>query len=394
MKKVLSIILPPTFGGPHNQILRLNESLKKRGYEYYVLTPESEDSNSGYQVFLRNGVNVIGLDLKRPRKTLKIIDNILFFTSLRQSIRQIQKIIQNENISVVQLCGLVNIQGMMAAKREDTPIVWQLLGNFWPGIIRRLLSPVVNKYADVVMTTGGVTAQEHSAVLEKNRTNSLFHFYPPVDTREFSIKSVKSPNIIEHLKLRGNSIVIGTIGNQNLVKGHDIFAKIAQKCKEMEINVQFRIVGNHTASHKEGYQKNVYELAKDLNLFENDFFSIVKPEHKISEYLGAFDIFLLTSYKEGVPTVILEAMACGLPVISSNVGSVSEIVKDGRNGFLFEINEYQKVTGIIRDLVHNTCLYKEISENNRKIAVEKYDVDKCAEKHIKCFELASAIKNK
>ena len=79
------------------------------------------------------------------------------------------------------------------------------------------------------------------------------------------------------------------------------------------------------------------------NIFMKGFVSDLK--NRISEY----DFGLLTSFSEGFPNVVLEYMASGLPVISTDVSGIKEIVEDGKNGFLFEPGDSKKLLNLLRN---------------------------------------------
>ena len=88
------------------------------------------------------------------------------------------------------------------------------------------------------------------------------------------------------------------------------------------------------------------------------------------------DIFLLPSYAEGQPLSILEAMSAGLPIISSTVGSIPEVVIDGVNGFLLEPGDINKLAEKISILVEDPILRKKISEHNYSQARKLYNINR------------------
>lgn len=97
-------------------------------------------------------------------------------------------------------------------------------------------------------------------------------------------------------------------------------------------------------------------------------------------YLAAGDIFVLPSLHEGLGIAFMEAMACGLPVVTTDSGGQTDIVVDGRNGFLVPVRDPDELAKIILVLYNNRSLIKTISENN--IAeVRKYFVSTLGEQY-------------
>jgi glycosyltransferase involved in cell wall biosynthesis len=81
----------------------------------------------------------------------------------------------------------------------------------------------------------------------------------------------------------------------------------------------------------------------------------------------------LPSYSEGLPITILEAMATGLPIIASSVGSIPEVIQDGKNGFLIEAGDYKALAEKIKLLIRNKDLRQQMAINNVKKIAANYD---------------------
>lgn len=91
------------------------------------------------------------------------------------------------------------------------------------------------------------------------------------------------------------------------------------------------------------------------------------PVDRVLEYLKSSRVFLLTSIQEGTPTSIMEAMAIGLPIVSSDVCGISKTVKPGVNGYMvsdpYDVNKYREA---LETILENESIYKKMSDENRK----------------------------
>jgi glycosyltransferase involved in cell wall biosynthesis len=96
------------------------------------------------------------------------------------------------------------------------------------------------------------------------------------------------------------------------------------------------------------------------------------PYEKLEQAYQYADVFVLTSLSEGMPSVILEAMGCGLPVIASNVGGNNELVKDGENGFLVEGDDVKDLANKLISLVNDQDLRSRMGIRSREKALS-YD---------------------
>ncbi len=101
------------------------------------------------------------------------------------------------------------------------------------------------------------------------------------------------------------------------------------------------------------------------------FVGLMSESEKNAKYQSS-DVFVLPSYEEGMPYAILEAMAYGLPVISTRIGGIPEVVAEGINGYLLEPGDYRGIANLIDLLSRNTALRQQISLQNRKMIEERF----------------------
>jgi len=94
------------------------------------------------------------------------------------------------------------------------------------------------------------------------------------------------------------------------------------------------------------------------------------PNDKLPEYLNELKLIVLSSYTEGLPNVILEAMACGTPVLATPVGGIPDIIKDNETGFILKNNSSEYIEKNVLEALNSSKL-AEISSNARK-AIERY----------------------
>src|ERR1700743_2731942 len=142
MRNVLAVINTPTYGGPHNQLLRLNKRLQEFGWRYVALLP-TEGGDDGADRLQQGGVMVIRMELHRLRALWSVQPQLDFLRGFPREVQAIRQIIRSEKIECVQVCGTVNVQPALAASKEGVGVVWQLLSNFAPMPLRAIMSPVI-----------------------------------------------------------------------------------------------------------------------------------------------------------------------------------------------------------------------------------------------------------
>ena len=121
------------------------------------------------------------------------------------------------------------------------------------------------------------------------------------------------------------------------------------------------------------------KLVKELHLDSNILFT--GPIDKVYDYLAKSTAFILPSLYEGNPISILEAMNCGLPIIASNVGGVSDVVTSGENGFLFEKNNKEELLFCLNQLYNNDEI-KRLFKKNNVLKIKRYNIEYCCKQYL------------
>jgi teichuronic acid biosynthesis glycosyltransferase TuaC len=120
------------------------------------------------------------------------------------------------------------------------------------------------------------------------------------------------------------------VGGLVKIKGLAYLIEAMSILKKNSNSIRCYIIGD-------GEQKQVLDSMIKKNLLQNQVFIVgPKPHNEIASWINASDLLVLPSLNEGLPTVVLEAFACGKPVVASAVGGLPEIIKNRENGFLFE----------------------------------------------------------
>src|SRR4030043_143866 len=137
----------------------------------------------------------------------------------------------------------------------------------------------------------------------------------------------------------------------------EILNKYAEKKKRKDI--AFIWVGPD-----EGKAEEVKTLIKPYKNMK--YLGPIKGKEKIAEMFQASDIYVMPSYREGLPLTLFEAMASGLPIVASPVNGIPYEMEKGKNGFFSGYGDLKNLEKNILKLIDNKKLAKKISENNRK----------------------------
>jgi len=164
-------------------------------------------------------------------------------------------------------------------------------------------------------------------------------------------------------KISNEDLVVGTIAELHKNKGLKYAIEGFEEITENNQQVKLIMIG-------EGEERQKLEKEIEEEKLSDKVFLVGKIE-EASRYLKAFDIFLLSSIKEGFPFVLLEAGLAKLPVIASDVGGISELIEGGKNGILVKAGESSEVTLALETLIKN----KELRENYGQALYKKVKND-------------------
>ncbi len=189
--------------------------------------------------------------------------------------------------------------------------------------------------------------------------------------------SMIKPKSPSKMKSYGSTLI--WIGRMVEVKGLEYLLKATKRIIDIYPESQLMLVGD-------GPLKNSLEnFARILAIDKNITFVGAIANEEIPKYLEQADIFVITSLSEGFPTVIPEAMAAGKPIIASDVGGISDAVKDGINGFLVKPRDVEQLAEKISYLILHPEERITMGNENRKSAEENYTWENIAKNTLKIY---------
>jgi glycosyltransferase involved in cell wall biosynthesis len=117
---------------------------------------------------------------------------------------------------------------------------------------------------------------------------------------------------------------------------------------------------------KDSYKRNIIDAV-----------SFIDKTDSVENFMQIADVFIMTSEREGLPNVLLEAMSCGLPCIAKNLPGITDwIIKDGETGLLFDGNDPEYISGKINSLLINVSLRKKISVGAAEFICDNFSSSK------------------
>lgn len=214
----------------------------------------------------------------------------------------------------------------------------QCIGGFYLKILRN---------SDLITVTG---AKSKKILIENGITEEKIYILPNViNMDEYSFDNTIA-----------KEYDIAFIGRLTYVKRLDIFFKVISEVVKEIPELKVVMIGDGEEMERSRL------LVKDFCLNDNVEFLGFRKD--INQLINKTKVLLLTSESEGMPSVIIESMACGVPVVSSDVGDIGDIIQDGKNGFLVEkFDDVSSYKNKLIKILSDKKVYKKMSEESLKV---------------------------
>jgi len=167
--------------------------------------------------------------------------------------------------------------------------------------------------------------------------------------------------------IKENEVAIAITGRLAPIKHHDFFIDVIEKiiCKE-QLPIRVFIVGD--GSERDHIEKRV----REINAKHNDFIIMTSWIKDIATFNAGMDIICLTSKNEGTPVSLIEAQASGVSVMSTDVGGVKDIIKDGSTGYIIPGGNLDLYVEKLVELIKNKELRQKMSQNGWNHVRDKF----------------------
>ena len=354
------------------------QRLVEEGHEVYAICPKGEK----FDAFADFGIKAIAYEIERgslnPLKEMKAIYNIY------------RAIVPLKLDILHTFTAKPNIYGTIAGKMAKVPTVLNLvegLGSFYiedsfkNRVVRTLIEKLyrvvfalsdgvvfVNSDDPVYLQSKNIIASEKITIIKS----------VGIDTNEFDPNRIDKDAIItlkNELSVAGK-IVILMVARAIWHKGIREFYEAASLLSQ-DKSIQCVLVGDVDAGNPSSVEKSYLEAGNVLWLGHRDDIALLT---------AMSDIYVLPSYREGVPRTLLEAAAMAKPIITTDTVGCREVVVDGENGYLIPIKDSQALTQKITYLATHPQVRNIMGENGRIRAIKAFDIKRVVEQYMKLYD--------
>jgi glycosyltransferase involved in cell wall biosynthesis len=365
-------------GGAEINLLNLVQRLEPSRFQPIVLLPPSGPLGDRLREF---GTASIVIPRARLFSTSfyvghwKVLNPFAFLVDmvvvLSQTLR-IRRALLKEKVDIVHTNTLLaHFYGGMAARLARIPCIWHVQDIVSPstagGLFLHLLRVMARWIPKRVVAVSASTAEMFAEC-----TPAKVSVIPNgTDPDRFS-PYVNAEAVRRELKIGPEERIVGMVGRITPWKGHREFLRAASLVLKSNARVRFLIVGDATFGHG-GYVQSLRQLTVEMGIDARMMF--VGAQNDVPPWIRAMDILVHASVSpEPFGLVVIEGMACGVPVIASCLGGPSEIIEDGVDGLLVDPREPRSLAEAIQRLVDDEPLRRRLGASARQKVLAKYAI--------------------
>ncbi|HEV2968620.1 MAG TPA: glycosyltransferase [Pirellulales bacterium] len=256
--------------------------------------------------------------------------------------------------------------GRLAAWRAGVPVIASALHSTgWPdgiGRLNRWLTPLTDMFIAVAAPHG-----RHLVEREGFPESKVCVIPNGVDINRFRARP-SDPRLRRQLGVPASAPLAGILAALRPEKNHEMFLQVAAGVRRQIPSANFLVIGDGPEREK------LERIAAELKIAGAVHFLGTRTD--VPELLNLLDVLLLTSRNEANPVSILEALACGKPVVATRVGSVPESVLDEQVGYLVEPESVDAMTRRVVELFRDQSLAQALGAAGRQHVVDHWSLDR------------------
>jgi glycosyltransferase involved in cell wall biosynthesis len=251
--------------------------------------------------------------------------------------------------------------GRLAASIAGVPgIASALHSTGWPdgvGRINRLLTPITDAFIAVAQSHGDFLREFERFPADKVRV-----IRNGVDCDRFHPDAAARTSVRDELGIPGGAALVGIVAALRSEKNHAMMVQAAARLRAAHPGAHWIVVGDGPE------RASIESLCRELHV--QDRVHLLGTRHDTPRLVAALDLFTLCSLNEASPVSLLEALACGVPVVATHVGSVAESVIDGTTGLLVPSRDVNAFSDAIGGLLANASQRRELGDQGRQLVLQ------------------------
>lgn len=381
MKNILFLHAGAEMYGADKVMLDLICGLDKKEYTPYVILPEN---GILVESLRKENIKVEVLPYPIMRRKYFTLGGIAQYGyNLIKYSQKLTKIAKKYQIDLVHTNTAATLEGSYVSKKLKIPQLWsihEIIIN--PKLMFKFTSYLISKFSTITITDSNAVKQ-HLITSNYFNDRDIKVFYNGVDGKRFN-PNTDSEYLFDEWNIPKDAKIIGMMGRVNSWKGQNDFLEAANYVMEKHQDIYAIFIGS--AFKGEEWRENELREAIEQSPYKDRIINIGYRTDSEAIY-KLYDIFVLPSTNpDPLPTVVLEAMATGKPIVGYRHGGICEMVEDGYNGLLAEVRQSRDLAKKIDTLIENDELRIKMGDNSRKRLLNHFSIEAYIENYSKEYQ--------
>lgn len=370
---ILHIITRLILGGAQENTLYTVEGLMRKGYQVLLATgPPLGPEGSLVDKAKDRGIPLVMID--HLRREINPLHDFPAFWAL-------YRLIKEGNFAIVHThSSKAGILGRLAAKLAGVPVVIHTIHGlpFHPyqsrvlNLLYILAERMAGNFTDRIITVCEVMAQkaEEAGVASRDKLATI---YSGMELDSFLEVKEDREKKKAQLGIKPGELVVGKVARLFPLKGHEYFLEAAREVVKELPRTKFLLVGDGIL------REDLRRKAEELGIGDKVIFAGLVEQKEIPAMIALMDVVVHASLREGLARVIPQALAEEKPVVTFDIDGASEIIEEGKNGFLIPPGDYRGMARAIIKLLKNRKKAREMGRYGRGKVDPKFRVETMVE---------------
>ncbi len=364
--KVMQIIARMNVGGPAVIVAELMRGLDKSAFEQILVTGYCDENEADY-------LDTVATDIKATRiaglgRSVSLIADLKAFIGLVSLIRKYKPDVIHTHTAKAGVLGrLASLLAGRGAVRVHT-FHGHLLHGYFSSSLTKLVILIEKFFAarTKVLIAIGSKVKDDLLAAGIGRADKYRVFFPGLP----SPKAISKSTAQSALGISSEVLYCTFVGRLTQIKRPDRLLDVVAECKRRGIDLRFLVAG----------EGELFESSKQRALKEQLDVTFFGWRSDIDQIFAASDIAILTSDNEGIPLTLIQAAQAGLPIVATNVGSISDIVINESTGYLTATTATE-MADAIEKLVRDTQLRQMMGAAGKAHAERYFSLDRMIKDH-------------
>jgi len=364
--KVMQIIARMNVGGPAVIVAELMRGLDKSTFDQLLVTGYCDENESDY-------LDTVATDIKAVRiaglgRSVSLIADLKAFFGLVSLIRQYKPDVIHTHTAKAGVLGrLASLLAGRGAVRVHT-FHGHLLHGYFNFAITRIVILIEKFFAarTSVLIAIGSKVKYDLVAAGIGRADKYRVFFPGLPAP----KSYSKVGAQQAIGISSEVLYCTFVGRLTQIKRPDRLLDVAAECKKRGVDLRFLVAG----------EGELFESSKARCEREQLNVTFFGWRNDIEQIFAASDLAILTSDNEGIPLTLIQAAQAGLPIVATDVGSISDIVINESNGYLTEIS-VAAIADAIEKLVRDPQLRQMMGQAGKARATQYFSLERMVKDH-------------